>query len=107
MVALTDSAVQAARTAVEAAAGQAAGLRIMVRPAGCAGLQFGLQLEEGPGDADAVIRFEGLDVYVDQDSVPLLDAVTVDFVERLEGAGFVFENAAPGGGCNCGKKSCH
>lgn len=103
MVALTQSAVQAARSAIDAAEGQAVGLRVMVKAGGCAGYQYGLQLEDAPGAADTVVRFEGLEVFVDPDSLPLLDSVTVDFVTRLEGAGFVFENSAATSQCGCGK----
>lgn len=103
MLALTDSAVEAARSAVQAAEGMAAGLRVMVKSGGCAGMQYGLQLEEAPAEDDQVIEYDGLAVYVDPESFPVLSTVTLDFVQRLEGAGFTFANSAATKSCGCGK----
>ena len=36
-------------------------------------------------------------------SAPLLDGVTMDFVDSMEGSGFTFVNPNARSGCSCGK----
>jgi iron-sulfur cluster assembly protein len=42
-------------------------------------------------------------VFVDPVSQSLLTGMIIDFVESLEGAGFVFENPNASSSCSCGK----
>ena len=42
-------------------------------------------------------------VFVDSASQVLLAGMQIDFVESLEGAGFVFENPNAQSSCSCGK----
>ncbi len=49
-------------------------------------LAFISQGQEDP--TDTVVNFDGFDVYMDADSVDLLEEATVDYVEQLMGSGF-------------------
>lgn len=106
MIALTDNALGAVRRVIEDTEAGAAGLRISVEQGGCSGYLYRLGLEAEPSDGDAVVDFEGVKVFVDAASWPLLDGAEVDFVESLEGAGFVFNNPNAKAKCGCGKSFC-
>lgn len=106
MLVFTPTAVTAARQAVETADEPAVGLRISAQPGGCHGPRCSMVLEEEGRDGDTTFDFEGVTVFVDADSLPLLKGVTVDFVTNERGAVFVLDNPAwrkrGSGGCGCG-----
>ena len=103
MIQLTESAVNAVRTAISGAKGPIEGLRIMVESGGCAGFKYmmGLVAEANPNDI--LVEQSGVKVYVDSDSIPHLDGTIVDFVIGLEGSGFSFDNPHAKSSCSCGK----
>lgn len=103
MITMTDSAISAVRRFMDTAPTPMLGLRIKVEGGGCSGFQYGMKLEPSADDGDEVIDFSGLKVLVDADSFPLLDGVTVDFVDGLDGSGFKFENLNASNSCGCGK----
>ncbi|HQS47396.1 iron-sulfur cluster assembly accessory protein [Xanthobacter sp. VNH20] len=103
MINLTDSAVNAVRTAMTSAAEPASGLRIQVEAGGCAGYKYQMGLvAEGDPD-DTVIERNGVKVFVDNKSHEYLAGTTIDFVVALEGSGFTFENPNAKSSCSCGK----
>ncbi len=103
MVVLTDSAVQAVNRFIQNSDKHIAGLRIKVDGGGCSGFQYGLRLEDNVSDDDIVHEINGINLLIDKTSEPLLDGVTVDFVDSMEGSGFKFENPNATASCGCGK----
>ena len=103
MIQLTESAVNAVRSAIAGAKGPVDGLRIMVETGGCAGFKYMMGLVAEPNPSDMMIEQGGVRVYVDQESLPHIDGTTVDFVIGLEGAGFSFDNPHAQSSCSCGK----
>lgn len=103
MLSLTDNAVQAVDRFITSANKPIAGLRIQVEGGGCSGFKYTMRLEETPSDSDQAIDCGGVTVLVDENSATILDGVTVDFVESMEGSGFKFENPNASGTCGCGK----
>lgn len=106
MLTLTESAVEAVRNAMAGAANTPAGLRIMVQSGGCSGFKYVLGLEAEVQKDDQVVEFGDVKVLIDPESQPLLAGVVVDFVSRLDGAGFTFENPNATAQCGCGKSFC-
>ncbi|MCY0965638.1 HesB/IscA family protein [Parathalassolituus penaei] len=103
MLIMTDSAVSAVRRFMDSTQAPIVGLRIKVEGGGCSGFQYGMKLESQAEDADEVFDFSGVKVLVDTTSAPLLNGVTVDFVDGLEGSGFKFHNPNASNSCGCGK----
>lgn len=103
MLTLTDNAVSAVQRFIESVEKPVAGLRIKVEGGGCSGMQYGMKLEETIEVDDSVLDFTGVKVLVDATSASLLDGVTVDFIDGLEGSGFKFENPNATASCGCGK----
>jgi iron-sulfur cluster assembly protein len=103
MISFTPSAMKAVKRFVATSADPVAGLRILVSGGGCAGLQYGLRLEQARQDDDVAAEVEGLTVLVDPFSAPLLEGVSVDFVDSLTGSGFKFDNPRASHSCACGQ----
>ncbi|TVR99927.1 MAG: iron-sulfur cluster assembly accessory protein [Rhodospirillales bacterium] len=103
MVALTDAATTVIKRLVAGSKEGVDGLRIMVEHGGCSGLQYMLGLESRADPGDEVYEFDGVRVYVDAHSLPIVHGMQVDFVETLEQSGFVFDNPNVGDVCSCGK----
>jgi iron-sulfur cluster assembly protein len=61
-----------------------------------------MSLEAEAGADDTVVEFGDVKVFVDPASAPMLEGVTVDFVDSIEGAGFKFENPNAKASCGCG-----
>src|ERR1035437_9350478 len=105
MIVLTDSAVDAVRTAIGKAAAQKAetttsGLRIQVETGGCAGYKYMMGLVATPDPDDTVVSSGGASVLIDPARQPLLAGTTIDFVVALEGSGFTFENPNANNSCS-------
>ena len=102
MINLTDNAVKAVSRFIAGTDSPVAGLRIQVTGGGCSGFQYQMKLEEAAADDDTVVDFGEIKVLVDAASAPMLEGVTVDFVESVQGAGFKFENPNAKAACGCG-----
>ncbi len=99
MITVTDSAVKHLQTLL---VGQTAkGLRILVENGGCAGMQYGMALDESK-EGDEIIEKEGVKVLVDAESANYLRGSTIDFQDELAGAGFRINNPNAARSCGCG-----
>ena len=103
MINLTDSALNAVRSAIAGAVEPVGGLRIMVETGGCAGYKYVMGLVNEAEADDTVVESDGVKVFVDMKSHELLAGATIDFVVAIEGAGFTFENPNATSTCSCGK----
>ncbi|MCI2958683.1 iron-sulfur cluster assembly accessory protein [Agromyces atrinae] len=77
-------------------------LRVAVQPGGCSGLIYQLYFDERYLDGDAVVDFSGVEVIIDQMSVPYLDGATIDFEDTIQKQGFTIDNPNAQGSCACG-----
>lgn len=77
-------------------------LRIAVQPGGCSGLIYQLFFDERVLDNDAIVDFDGVDVIVDNMSVPYLNGASIDFSDTIEKQGFTIDNPNAAGSCACG-----
>lgn len=77
-------------------------LRIAVQPGGCSGLIYQLYFDERELENDAIMSFEGVEVVVDQMSVPYLNGATIDFEDTIQKQGFTIDNPNAEGSCACG-----
>jgi iron-sulfur cluster assembly protein len=79
-----------------------AGLRIGVLPGGCSGFQYGLNIEDEPGEDDLTLEVEGMRLFVDPFSMQYLQGIEIDYITTFQGSGFTFNNPNASGGCGCG-----
>lgn len=106
MINLSAEAAAAVRTAMIRAGKPDAGLRVMIETGGCAGSKYMIGLDVEPHPDDAVIWSEGVKLFVDARSQPLIEGLVIGFVETLAGKGFTFENPNATQNCSCGKSFC-
>ncbi|HEY8348137.1 MAG TPA: iron-sulfur cluster assembly accessory protein [Symbiobacteriaceae bacterium] len=85
-----------------ASKGEDLALRVMVRPGGCSGFQYGMALERSPRADDDVTTVDGIKVVVDPYSVRFLEGSTIDYVDSLMGGGFAINNPNAVATCGCG-----
>lgn len=78
------------------------GLRVFVQKGGCSGYSYGMALAERVEDGDWVGEFGGVKVVVDPSSAPILNGVSIDYVESLQGSGFSIHNPNAVRSCGCG-----
>lgn len=81
----------------------AMGLRFGVTRTGCSGWQHVADLarEEKPGDT--VFEQDGVKIYVDLTSLPLVDGTRIDVVKQRLGEQFLFHNPNVAEACGCGE----
>ncbi|MEW8979012.1 MAG: iron-sulfur cluster assembly accessory protein [Symbiobacterium sp.] len=85
------------------AKGEDLSLRVLVRPGGCSGFEYGMALERNPRPDDNVAEFDGIKVVIDPASLPYIDGSTIDYVDSLMGAGFAIHNPNAVTTCSCGQ----
>ena len=76
-------------------------LRVAVRGGGCSGFQYALALDQPKSD-DHVFEHQGVSVVVDKVSMQFVFGSEVDYVDGLQGAGFVVNNPNVVAACGCG-----
>ena len=102
IVSLTDTAATKLRELTKDEASPEIGLRVYVYSGGCSGYRYGMMLEDQPTADDNVLEANGVRVYVDSNSVPMLAGSSIDYVDTLMGAGFTVVNPNAVSGCGCG-----
>lgn len=101
MITVTDSAFQHLQTLVNERGEPGKGLRISVESGGCAGMQYGMTLDDAH-EGDEVIEKDAVKVLVDPQSLQYLNGSTVDYSDDLAGAGFRIRNPNAVRSCGCG-----
>jgi iron-sulfur cluster assembly accessory protein len=83
-------------------AGPKAGFRLSVSPGGCSGLASQFSVEATPLAGDSVIEWNGLKVFLPEESRGLLDGVIIDFADTPMSSGLIFHDPKA---ANCGSCS--
>ncbi len=102
MIKLTPNAISAVERFIKGTDAPVAGLRIAIAGGGCSGFQYSMSLEQTKNEDDTVLDYGTVMLLVDPLSAPLLEGVSVDFVDSLTGSGFKFENPNASSSCACG-----
>src|ERR671911_423120 len=102
VLSLTDAAATKLRELTREEANPAIGLRVYVYSGGCSGYRYGMMLEDAPTPEDKAFEANGVRVYVDGNSVALLEGSQIDYVDTLMGAGFTVNNPNAVAACGCG-----
>lgn len=83
--------------------GHGLGLRLSVRKTGCSGYAYVIDYADEVGADD--VRFDslGVTIFVDPDSLPMIDGTEVDFIKDGLNEAFRFRNPNISGECGCGE----
>ncbi len=101
MITVTDSAIRQLQAIVEEKGEPGKGLRILVENGGCAGMQYGMGMDE-PKAGDEVVERDGVRVMIDRESLKFLGGSTIDYCDDLTGTGFRIQNPNAVRSCGCG-----
>lgn len=81
----------------------ALGLRFGVKRTGCSGWGYLADLAREEREGDTVFEHEGVRIFVDADSLSLVDGTEIDFLKQGLNEQFVFRNPNVAGECGCGE----
>jgi iron-sulfur cluster assembly protein len=101
-ISLTPAAAERVRNFISAR-GRGLGLKLGVRKTGCSGFAYVINYADQVTAQDLVFEDRGVKVFVDPDSLKLIDGTTVDFVKQGLNEAFRFQNPNIKGECGCGE----
>ena len=78
-------------------------LRVAVVGGGCSGLQYKMDLVDGPADRDIMVESAGVRVVIDPKSALFVAGSELDFSEDLQSGGFKVSNPNAIVTCSCGE----
>lgn len=103
MINLSEKAIDKVKEFLASQEEDYAGVRFSVVGGGCSGFQYEMNLAKQRQENDQVLEFDGLQVFIDSQSLSALKGTEIDYVESIEGAGFKFKNPNATGTCGCGE----
>src|SRR5215469_13017066 len=77
-------------------------LRVAVVGGGCSGLQYKMDLQDGPANRDILVETSGVKVVVDPKSALYVTGSELDYLDALDG-GFKVKNPNAATSCSCGE----
>jgi iron-sulfur cluster assembly protein len=78
-------------------------LRVAVVGGGCSGLQYKMDLVDGPADRDIQVESGGVRVVIDPKSALFVSGSELDFSDDLQNGGFKVKNPNAIVSCSCGE----
>ena len=78
-------------------------LRVAVIGGGCSGLQYKMDLVDGPANRDIMVQSAGVKVVIDPKSALFVSGSLLDFSEDLQKGGFKVTNPNAVAHCSCGE----
>lgn len=78
-------------------------LRIAVVGGGCSGLQYKMDLVDGPANRDILVRTNEVNVVIDPKSALFVSGSLLDFSDDLQKGGFKVTNPNAAAHCSCGE----
>ena len=78
-------------------------LRVAVIGGGCSGLQYKMDLVDGPANRDIMVMSQDVRVVIDPKSALFVSGSVLDFSEDLQKGGFKVTNPNAEAHCSCGE----
>lgn len=78
-------------------------LRVSVLGGGCSGLQYKMDLTDGPANRDILVSSRGVNIVVDPKSALFVSGSEIDFSDELQKGGFKVTNPNAVAHCSCGE----
>lgn len=84
--------------------GKNAGFKIGVKKSGCSGYAYIADVAEKPGNNDLCLDEHGLRIFIDSDSIPIIQGMVIDLVDKgLGQKQLCFNNPNVEDSCGCGE----
>jgi iron-sulfur cluster assembly accessory protein len=103
LVKLTASAALKVSTLLSKQGRPSGVLRVAVVGGGCSGLQYKMDLQDGPASRDILVESGGVRVVVDPKSALYVTGSELDYIEALQDGGFKVKNPNAATSCSCGE----
>lgn len=102
MITLTESAINRVRDMMTKRA-SGVGLRIGVVKSGCSGYSYALDYADDVAADDVVVEHGDVKVVINEEAMPILDGMELDFVREGLNQSFKFRNPNVVSECGCGE----
>jgi len=103
LIKVMDKASRKLRSLLEQQGRQKGALRLAVIGGGCSGLQYKMDLVDGPADRDILVESAGVRVVVDPKSALFVSGSVLDYSDDLQKGGFQVTNPNAVAHCSCGQ----
>ena len=103
LIRVTASAARRLSSLLEQQGRPAGALRLAVIGGGCSGLQYKMDLVEGPAPRDILVHSANVRIVVDPKSALFVSGSTLDFSDDLQKGGFKVTNPNATSHCSCGE----
>jgi iron-sulfur cluster assembly accessory protein len=103
LVRVTEAAANRLKQVLEKSGKKEGALRIAVIGGGCSGLQYKMDLADGPRPRDILVASQGVNVVVDPKSALYVSGSALDFSDDLQKGGFKVVNPNATAHCSCGE----
>ncbi len=94
MISVTEAAITKIKSLQQSDDAMGMAIRVKVREDGPAAFQYNVLFVpvEDKTEQDQRVETEGIAFLIDEESVPMIQGASLDFVESVQGAGFKFDN---------------
>jgi iron-sulfur cluster assembly protein len=103
LIKLTDKASSQLHSLLEKQGRANGALRLAVIGGGCSGLQYKMDLVDGPVDRDILVQSGNVRVVVDPKSALFVSGSVLDYSDDLQKGGFQVTNPNAVSHCSCGQ----
>jgi iron-sulfur cluster assembly protein len=103
LIKVTDAASLKLNTLLSRQGRPGGALRVAVIGGGCSGLQYKMDLVDGPVARDIMVESSGVRVVVDPKSALFVSGSLLDFSDELQKGGFKVTNPNAVAHCSCGE----
>jgi iron-sulfur cluster assembly accessory protein len=103
LVKVTENASRKLTSLLEKQGRPTGALRVAVIGGGCSGLQYKMDLVDGPANRDIMVETSNVRVVVDPKSALFVSGSVLDYSEDLQKGGFKVTNPNAVAHCSCGE----
>jgi len=103
LIKVTENASRRLRSLLEKQGRPQGALRVAVIGGGCSGLQYRMDLVDGPAPRDILVLSSDVRVVIDPKSALFVSGSLLDFSEDLQKGGFKVTNPNAVAHCSCGE----
>ena len=103
LIKVTENAARRLSSLLEKQGRPQGALRLAVIGGGCSGLQYKMDLVEGPAARDILVQSYNVRIVVDPKSALYVTGSELDYIEALQDGGFKVKNPNAATSCSCGE----
>jgi len=103
LVRISDAASDKLRSLLERQGRPHGALRVAVVGGGCSGLQYKMDLVDGPANRDILVQSSEVRVVIDPKSALFVSGSELDYSDDLQKGGFKVTNPNAAAHCSCGE----